>query len=111
MTFGTHRKDDPKARVFPSLGRNEILWTTPVNTSDMTSYVRMTVELANGHPDRKTKKEAKLYTSHSPKVGGAFECALRGYNLHEGQQFTRYWHYALEGPHSHSRCTRLSTHL
>ena len=81
------RQDDPKATLFPLIKEDgSISFWECVSTSQLTRYVRTTIEKANTL--RTVPKDPLLYTTHSNKVGGAFEAADRGMNLHEGQRFS-----------------------
>ena len=86
---GASRAEDPHALLFPSFGPGGgIQWSKPVSAAQFTEYTRQVILLSNRSREACHHKEAKLYTTHSAKVGGAVEFARRGCTLVEGQQFT-----------------------
>ena len=80
--------NDGKAVLFPSIVTNSIQWHTCATPAQLTAHTRTTIVLSNTMRPPGERKDPLLYTTHSMKVGGAIECCMRHYNLHECQQFT-----------------------
>ena len=86
---GESRQDTPNAYLYPGFHKNgDVDWQTPLSGHLFTNCIRQVIHLSNEARLPSQHKDPTLYTTHSAKVGGALEFALRGGTLHEGQQFT-----------------------
>jgi len=79
---GQLRCDDKDAVLFPNIVNNRVMWHQHATSALLRQCIQATIIRANRH--RVGQKNPKLYTTHSVKVGGAVECAVRNMNMHEG---------------------------